>query len=86
MLKEITISPKTKEIQITALSLSMKNELLGFGITFPEFVGAMKIHHPDEYLTKEGRAKLKNWWLTRLKDEEVNGQVNVLINHLKGDI
>ena len=85
MADKIIISPNTKEIATTAHALSMKNELIGFGVTFPEFCGAMKIHY-KEYLTTEAKSKLKGWWLTRVKDERMNAQVKGLIKQLKGKL
>lgn len=80
MKSTITIEPATEEIRLMALSVDIKNKFAQKGcLTRSEFISTVQ-NHNSRYLDYKMVGRLETWWLGRIRDQELNNDLQIILN------
>lgn len=83
MNKKVTIDPVNTDMSVMANAVRLKNEFIRLGFeTSSAFVSIVRHYKPG--YTGDTK-KLEHWWLLRLKDDDVNTDVEFVLGMLKNE-
>lgn len=83
MNNSVCISPVDDEMALLANSLKILNTFKGLGFTKREAFVELVMDEDKSYHTLAGMQKLNNFWAMRVKDAELNADLQRILDNLK---
>lgn len=83
MNKKITIDPVNTDMSVMANAVRLKNEFIRLGFETSSAFSSIVRHYKPNYVDET--KKLEQWWLLRLKDVQVNADVEYVLEMLRDE-
>lgn len=83
MKNPIVIKPANEEIGVWATVVKLKNDFLNLGFEKPLAFAQVVCDILPAYSTPQGIKKLNHWWSLRVKDADLNNDLETVLEKLR---